>query len=81
MVSEAARTETAYRFQPYERQVPDDPLNELRPDPLNLLPEGHSVVDYMPTYDCRKMGFHLMKLAEVNLQGGGEKPEDDSELL
>ena len=49
MASDTARVEPAYGLHPYQRQVLDDLLAVLRPDPLSIVPEAQRVVAHMPT--------------------------------
>ena len=49
MVSESVYAKPAYGLHPYQRQVLDDLLEALRPDPLSVVTESRRVVAHMPT--------------------------------
>ena len=49
MVSDSVAVEPTYGLHPYQRQVLDNLLGALQPDPLNVVPESHRVVAHMPT--------------------------------
>ena len=49
MVSDTVSVEPTYGLHPYQRQVLDDLLGALRPDPLGVVPESQRVVAHMPT--------------------------------
>ena len=49
MASDTVSVKPAYGLHPYQRQVLDDLLDALRPDPLNIVLESHRVVAHMPT--------------------------------
>ena len=44
MVSDTVSVEPTYGLHPYQRQVLDDLLGALRPDPLGVVPESQRVV-------------------------------------
>ena len=49
MVSDSAQVEPVYGLHPFQRQVLDDLLEGLLPDPLRVAPEAQRVVAHMPT--------------------------------
>ena len=49
MVSDSAQIEPSYGLHPFQRQVLDDLLEVLRPNPLSIVPEDQRVVAHMPT--------------------------------
>ena len=49
MVSDTALVEPAYGLHPFQRQVLDDLLDALSPNPLSIVPEDLRVIAHMPT--------------------------------
>ena len=49
MVSDTAQVEPAYGLHPFQRQVLEDLLDVLSPNPLSIVPEDLRVVAHMPT--------------------------------